>query len=221
VKLSVPWRNRVIAFGSAAAVALVVMLVAPHWLHGVSRVVAAYDAAALSLIVFFWTVAIQADPERTKSRAALEDPGRNVVLAIVLASVTAGLGSAVAVLGRGPKLETPNEKTLAYGLAVGAVVLGWLVIHTMFTFRYAHLYYYDDDDDNEADRGLTFPGGADPSDFDFAYFAFVIGMTFQVSDVQVTDRRVRRVVLFHGLISFAYSTMILALAINIVSGLLH
>jgi uncharacterized membrane protein len=219
--LSLPWRHRVAAFGIAAVIAFAIVLAAPAWLIGISRIVAAYDAAAFALVVMVWTVAMHGDPERTAQRAAVEDPGRNIVLAIVLLSVTAGLGSAIAILGRGPHVATMTEKGVAYGLAIGAVVVGWVLIHTMFTLRYAHLYYYDDDDDNEADRGLTFPGGEDPSDYDFAYFSFVIGMTFQVSDVQITDRRTRRLVLFHALISFAYSTMILALVINIVSGLLH
>jgi uncharacterized membrane protein len=91
----------------------------------------------------------------------------------------------------------------------------------MFVFRYAHLFYFDSDDDGTAQRGLIFPGTKEPNDFDFAYFSFVIGMTFQVSDVQIKDSGVRRVALFHALISFAYNTTIVALVINIVSGLFH
>jgi uncharacterized membrane protein len=219
--INIAWRNRLVAFGSAAIVGIAMELGAPAWLHGISRAVSAYDAAALTLVVLFWSVAMHADPERTQRRAAQEDPGRNIVLGIVLVAVVAGLASAIAILGHGPQVATRSEKFVGYGLAIGAVVVGWLLIHTMFTFRYAHLYYFDDDDDNEADRGLTFPGGEDPSDYDFAYFSFVVGMTYQVSDVQITDRRVRRLVLYHALISFAYATMILALAINIVSGLVH
>jgi uncharacterized membrane protein len=219
--MSVVWRNRLIGFAIAVLTAAAVVLGAPAWLRGISRAVAAYDATAAVLVAAFWALAMHSDPARTQRRAALEDPGRNVVLAVVLLSVAAGLASAVAILGHGPALHTASEKGIADGLAIGAVVIGWLLIHTIFTLRYAHIYYFDDDDDNEADRGLKFPGTDDPNDFDFAYFSFVIGMTFQVSDVQITDRRVRRLVLFHALISFAYSTMILALAINIVSGLLH
>ncbi len=216
-----PPRHRLIGFSVAALVAVVVLLFAPSWISGVVRAVAAYDAAAIALIIVFWTMAISPQPERTAARAALEDPGRNIVLAFVLVSVVAGLASAVAILGHGSSVPKPNETHVTYAVAIVAVVAGWIMIHTMFLFRYAHLYYFDDDEDNEADRGLTFPGTDDPSDYDFAYFSFVIGMTFQVSDVQIVDRRVRRVVLFHALISFGYSTMILALVVNIVSGLLH
>jgi uncharacterized membrane protein len=221
VKKGTLLRHRLTAFGTAAIAAIAVLFFAPAWIAGVVRAVAAYDAAAIALLVMFWTTAISPQPERTAARAALEDPGRNIVLVFVLASVIAGLASAVTILGHGSKVPTPNEAHVTYGVAIVGVVAGWLLIHTVFLFRYAHVYYFDDDDDNEADRGLTFPGTKDPSDYDFAYFSFVIGMTYQVSDVQIVDRRVRRVVLFHALISFAYSTMILALVVNIVSGLLH
>lgn len=219
--MQAPWRGRLIVFSAAALAVLAVNVAAPVWLTGISRAVAAYDAAAAVLIVLFWTLAMHANPSHTQERAAVEDPGRNAVLGIVLLSVIIGLASAIAILGRVPHVNTVNEKLVIYLLGVGAVVTGWLLIHTLFTFRYAHLFYFDDDDDNQADRGLTFPGTKEPSDFDFAYFSFVVGMTFQVSDVQVTDSGVRRVVLFHGLISFAYNTAILALVINIASGLLH
>ena len=219
--LPLPWRNRLAGFGLAAIVAAAVVIFAPAWLAGIPRIVAAYDGAAAALLATLWLLGIHSDAKRTQVRAAVEDPGRDIVLAAVLISVAAGLGSAVAILGTSPHTATANEKGVVYGLAIGAVVLGWLVIHTMFLFRYAHMFYYDDDDDNEADRGLNFPGNEDPNDYDFAYFSFVIGMTFQVSDVQITDTKLRKVALAHALVSFAYSTMILALAINIVSGLLH
>jgi uncharacterized membrane protein len=218
--LPVPWRTRFIGLSAAVVVALVIFAVSPAWLAGIPRIVAAYDCAVAALLVSFWSLGIHADSERTKVRAAVEDPGRDIVLAVILLSVAAGLGSAVAILGSSPHTATPAEKGVVYALAIGAVAAGWLLIHTMFLFRYAHMYYYVDDD-NDADRGLTFPGTKDPNDFDFAYFSFVIGMTFQVSDVEITDQKVRRVALYHALVSFAYSTMILALAINIVSGLLH
>ncbi len=216
-----PWRGRMIGFGSASAVGVATLLAAPGWLTGINRAVAAYDAAALVLVAVLWKFVMHHNPVNTQVRAAVDDPGRNVVLAIVLVSVVAGLGSAIVILGQGPHVSTTPEKLLIYGLGLLAVIAGWFVIHTIFTFRYAHLYYFDDDDDNEADRGLIFPGSKDPNDFDFAYFSFVIGMTFQVSDVQITDPGVRRVVLFHGLISFAYNSTIVALVINIISGLIH
>ena len=102
-----------------------------------------------------------------------------------------------------------------------ALVFGWLLIHTLFVLRYAHLYYQHRDEDDKNGGGLAFPGTHDPKDLDFAYFSFVLGMTFQVSDVQVTSPHIRALALVHGLISFGYNTAILALVVNTVAGLLH
>src|SRR5581483_8297896 len=98
--------------------------------------------------------------------------------------------------------------------AIGAP-LGWLVLHTTMAFHYADLHYFDDpetpDDD---DRDLEFPGGRDPCPWDFLYFSFVIGMTCQVSDVQVKTTVMRRAVLWHGLVSFFFNTVFIAMAVN-------
>lgn len=212
------WRNRVVSFGSAVAAGAAVVLFAPAWLHGTVRTVAAYDCAALILLVYNWVVALQDDPLHTGARASQEDPGRNILLGVVLASIAAGFAAAVEILGKGPNVPAA-DRTTALALGIAAVVLGWALIHTTFVFRYAHLFYFDDDDDGVPARGLIFPGATDPDDYDFAYFSFVIGMTFQVSDVQITDPSVRRVVLLHGLISFGYNTAILALVVNLASGL--
>jgi uncharacterized membrane protein len=216
-----PWRGRVVGFAAAAAAALSTFFFAPAWIVGTARNVAVYDAAALALIASFWLVTMQGNPQLTASRAALEDPGRNAVLALVLISVGFGLAATIVILGKGPHVRTAAERDVSYAVAIVAIAAGWFLIHTMFLFRYAHLFYFDSDDDGSAQRGLVFPGTDEPNDYDFAYFSFVIGMTFQVSDVQIKDRGVRRVALFHALISFVYNTAIVALVINIVSGLLH
>lgn len=205
--------------GAAAVAALVVWFAAPAWMDTLARSVLAYDVAALIMLVLEWTVAMQRDPTTTKKRAAAEDPGRILVTGVVLVSSAAGLFAAVAILGLGANGDT-NARIVAYALALSAVVLGWLMIHTAFTFRYAHLYYRDADAPPGPDRGLKFPGHEQPNDFDFAYFSLVLGMTFQVSDVQITSRRIRRLALAHALISFAYNASIFALTVNVLAGLL-
>jgi len=211
-------RHRVLGFGSAIVAALAVFFFAPAWLAGAVRLVAAYDVGAAFLLGTFWLLALKNDPRETYRRAAIEDPGRNIVLAVVIISCLAGLVSAVVILGRGPNVPA-HDRSLALAMGLAAVVLGWFLIHTSFILRYAHLYYVDDAA-GEMRKGLTFPGTTQPDDYDFAYFSFVIGMTAQVSDVQITDPDVRRVATLHGLISFAYNTAILALVINLASGLL-
>ena len=98
----------------------------------------------------------------------------------------------------------------------------WALLHTVYSLHYGHIYYGDSDPSEQfsAEKGLEFPGDEEPDYVDFAYFSFVIGMTCQVSDVQVTSKRMRRLTLLHGIISFAFNTVILALLINTVSGLL-
>ncbi len=200
---------------------MAVLLLAPGWLTGTTRLVCAYDVAATVVIALFWIVGMHGDASHTQSRAALEDPGRNFVLAVVLGCVGFGLAAAIVILGKGPHVANVHEKYVAYAIGLLAVIAGWALIHTIFLFRYAHLFYFDSDDDGSAQRGLIFPGTDNPNDYDFAYFSFGIGMTFQVADVQIKDSGMRRIALFHALISFAYNSTIVALVINIVSGLFH
>jgi uncharacterized membrane protein len=200
--------------------ALLVSLFAPAWLHGTVRAVAAYDVGAFVILAYDWSIGLQNNATHTIRRAAQEDPGRNLLVGIVLLSAIAGLASAIVILGKGPNVPQ-SDRAVALTAGILAVVLGWFLIHTMFVFRYAHLYYYDSDQDGTAQRGLVFPGTNEPDDFDFAYFSFVIGMTFQVSDVQITDPGVRTIALMHAILSFGYNTAILALGVNLASSLLN
>ena len=102
------------------------------------------------------------------------------------------------------------------------VIFSWTLVHTVYGLRYAHAFYGDNGEPggHQHAGGLIFPGDRTPNYFDFAYFSFVIGMTCQVSDVQITSRRMRRIALVHSILSFGFNTMILALLINTVSSLL-
>jgi uncharacterized membrane protein len=115
------------------------------------------------------------------------------------------------------------EQVARVVFVIFTIVVSWAFIHTMFAMHYAHDYYMDADlsvpSPSESQR-LIFPGGEMPKYGDFLYFSFTIGMTFQVSDVQIADAEMRRVALLHGVTSFLYSTGILALAINLVAGLI-
>jgi uncharacterized membrane protein len=106
-------------------------------------------------------------------------------------------------------------------LSVMSVLFSWFLVHTLFALRYAHLYFLDARETTRAKvrGGLDFPGNESPAYIDFAYFSFVIGMTCQVSDVQVSSSSMRRLTLVHGLISFCFNTAILAMFVNIVASL--
>ncbi len=101
-----------------------------------------------------------------------------------------------------------HESGYLSAFAIAGVLLSWLVTHTSYALRYAHVYY------SGSQGGLQFPGDERPCDLDFAYFAFTIGMCFQVSDVTISSSRIRGVALGHALLSFVYNTLIFAMTIN-------
>jgi uncharacterized membrane protein len=107
-------------------------------------------------------------------------------------------------------------------LAIASVLLGWLTLHTIAAFHYAHLYYAKAVSSRGQDAGgLEFPDTNEPTGWDFLYYSFVVGMTAQVSDVQVLATPMRRLTLAHSVVSFFYNTVILALAVNLAAGQGH
>ncbi len=208
--------KRIVSYMLALGLGIAAFFVAVH-LPLILRLVVAWIVASLSLLLRVWIVTLEGDPAQTRARANVEDPGRDVALITVFVASLFGLTSAIDLLGRTKSIAPNVTPGITITLGIVAVIMSWALIQTAMQIRYAHMYYYESGDQ----KPLLFPGGEDPSDIDFAYFSFVIGMTYQVSDVQITTRGMRRMVLFHGLISFAFSTTILALTINILSGLLH
>jgi uncharacterized membrane protein len=178
--------------------------------------VGAWDAAALTLIILSWITITSCSAAQTSERAAGEDAGRNAVsLFAVLASAVSLF--AATVLSRQARAIAPVEARELIALCLGAVVFSWLLTHTLLTLRYAHLYYRED---GEGVGGVTFAGGAPPTYFDFAYLAFTIGICFQVSDMSVTTGIMRRTVLAHAVLSFAYNTVVLAFTLNLLFALM-
>jgi uncharacterized membrane protein len=168
-----------------------------------------------------WIIILNAHPKEIRKIARLQDSSRTLIFLVVIAASIISLGAIIFLL-KGTKGQAEADVTGHILLAMASVIVSWWLVHTLFTMRYAHLYYdTDNNDDKELPvGGLEFPGDEKEPDYiDFVYFSFVIGMTFQVSDVQITDRKIRRLVLMHGLISFAFNTAIVALSINVVSSL--
>jgi uncharacterized membrane protein len=173
-----------------------------------------WDTFALTLLAMSWTGIINADAAATRDRAGSEDPGRTLVYGIVVLTSSVSLLGAT-LLVRDPHALAPGLAGAAAALCLVTVALAWTMTHVAFTFRYAHLYYRED---VEGIGGLDFPGRQPPMYFDFAYFAFTIGMCFQVSDVCISSHQIRRAVLLHSIISFAYNSIILAFVLNLVFG---
>ncbi|CAN5901635.1 DUF1345 domain-containing protein [soil metagenome] len=193
---------------------LAVALLTPSSEAWWQRMIIGWDSGALTLVVLAWTVILRADSAATRKRAGSDDPGRHVVFVIALVASLFSLFAAAFVLKQVRTMTGQEQQTWTI-LTLGAIALSWAMTHTAYTLRYAHLYYR-----GGGRHGLQFPGDEAPADIDFAYFAFTVGMCFQVSDVTVSTTVCRRAVLLHAVLSFVYNTMILALALNLVFGLM-
>jgi uncharacterized membrane protein len=184
------------------------------------RAAAGWDAASLTLLALAWNIIRRADARETKRRAGMDDPGRDAVFVIALVAGLISLFAATVVLRKVRDL-LGVVRVMWTLLTLAAVALSWAVTHTAYTLRYAHLHYSTGTHRHaDSEGGLQFSGTKQPSDIDFAYFAFTIGMCFQVSDVVVTATGMRREVLIHAMISFVYNTVILAVALNVAISLM-
>ncbi|HEX9573769.1 MAG TPA: DUF1345 domain-containing protein [Myxococcales bacterium] len=178
-------------------------------------VLGGWNAAGLTLLALAWLIIATADAATTGHRAAGEDPGRTAVTVLVIFASLAGVFAVTALVGQ-PEAIAPKQELELIALSLLTVMVSWTLTHTAFTLRYAHLYYREDE---EGVGGAEFPGGARPDYLDFAYLAFTVGMTFQVSDTAVSSKRIRHTVLVHAVLSFLYSTAILAFVLNLVAGI--
>ena len=145
-----------------------------------------------------------------KRRARRQDEGIAIVLLITLATMGYFCGAVFIALNR--KSGGPDLGPLILA-GIGAP-LGWLVLHTVMAFHYADIHYFDDPDCADDQTDLLFPGGGDPGPWDCLYYSFVVGMTAQVSDVQVTTTLMRRATMLHGVMSFFFNTVFIAMAVN-------
>ena len=149
-----------------------------------------------------------------KANAAAQDEGAYAILVLTGAAALASIGAIFAELA---VVERSDPHYALYStLAVGTIVLSWMFIHTIFALHYAHDYY-----GGRLTGGLKFPEDDKPDYWDFMYFAFVIGMTFQVSDVAVTQKSIRRMVVAHGVLSFFFTTAFIAMTVNIAAGVIQ
>lgn len=173
-------------------------------------------AFAFTYILASWIIFFKMPAEEIKKKANKEDGSRFFVLVFILICCFVSLCMVLLLMLSSSEPGSGKASTIA--VAIVGMILSWGMVHTIFTFHYAHLYYFDDIDDSDDEQALEFPGGQPADYLDFAYFSFVIGMTFQVSDVEINSRVMRRTVLLHGLLSFAINTFVVALTINFIAG---
>jgi uncharacterized membrane protein len=187
-----------------------------HTVHSLLLGMLFWDVFAFTYLIMSFIVLGTRNTLQMQQLAKQEDSSRVVVSILI---VTASFASLFMVLLLILSKEATSVKSFYLPVAIAGVLLSWIMVHTIFTFHYAMMYYDDDDATCTNVTRLSFPNQDTPDYFDFAYFSFVIGMTFQVSDVQINSSLMRRQALAHGLISFALNTFVVALTINLIAGL--
>ncbi len=179
---------------------------------GVMTPLIGWDILALVYGCWTWLTIWRLDPASAEADANREDPGRHLTNLVLLSAAIASLIAVGAVL-LGAGGPGGNAKYLHAGLALVSVALSWALVHTVFTLKYARLYY------SGTPGGIDFNGTGAPDYPDFAYLSFTIGMTFQVSDTDIQSKAIRRTALRHAWLSFPLVTVIIATSINLVSGI--
>lgn len=207
--------NRLI---SALLVAALAFFLAPNPLFSSIHLTVVWVAFALTILLLAWITIFVAHPRDLPQFSRMEDSGRTLISLFAISAAIASVFAVIDLLGSTSKQDSTHPQKVV--LAILAVVSAWSLVHTIFTLRYAHLFYGDDPNQTERPGGLDFPDEDEPDFLDFAYFSFVIGMTSQVSDVAINSKPMRRTALVHGVLSFGFNTMIIALTISGVSGLL-
>jgi uncharacterized membrane protein len=201
------------------AVMLVVLPLLPAALPVTTRGIIAWDIGVLVFLLSSAQLFITELPDQMPAAAEAQQEGEWTIfwltLAVVIVSFVAVSGEFTAIKG-----APTDKKAWVVALVAVTLLLSWLVTHVTFAFRYAHEFYARDEGGPEVDGGLDFPSEKTPDYLDFVYFALVLGMTFQVSDVQITSRKLRRVATLHGLLSFLFNTVIVAFTVNIAAGMM-
>jgi uncharacterized membrane protein len=173
-----------------------------------------FDAGALSYLARTWFTIWPLDAEATSRVAGREDPTRPVADLVLLSAAVATLAG-VGILVAQSHSASGSRQNVEVGVAVGSIVVSWLLVHTIFTLKYARLYYGP----LTPEGGVEFEDQVRPPYTDFAYLAFTIGMTFQVSDTDLQTPQFRALALRHALLSYLFGAVILAATINLVASL--
>ena len=201
----------------AAVVGLLVVAALTQFnLHWLARVLFGWDIGVALYLALTYAMMWRADVERIRRRAAEQDEGAGFILVLSIIATFASLVAVVFAFG-GTKQATHGGITQVL-LTIATIMLSWAFVHTIFSFHYAHEYYGERRDGKIG--GLAFPADDKPDYRDFLYFSLVIGMTSQVSDVAIASKAIRRVAAIHGVLSFFFNLVVLALTINLISTLL-
>jgi uncharacterized membrane protein len=202
----------VVSFAVATIISVCLLTVR---MESMTRIMIGWDCFSFCMIIISGVIFSSMRPRQIRVLAKTEDSGRIVVFFVVLTAILGSLLGVLLLLGNKEAWLLP--KGVETAIYITGVVCSWVLLHSMFTYRYALLYYGDHPLDPDVRTvGLQIPNELWPDYLDFAYFSFVIGMTFQVSDIEISSRTIRRLALVHGLLSFLFNTVIVALTINVI-----
>jgi uncharacterized membrane protein len=211
-------RNLVITFrfGAGAMLGFCVFLLMPTTLPTAMRGAIGWDVGVLLFFALTLFVMGAGGSTVLRQRASLSDTHLWIILGVAVVAAAASFAPLAFVLQKPQGAPTVSLIGRA-SVAAGTLVLSWTLVHAMFAIRYAHYFYGDPEQDGTPRGGLAFPGKGHPDFWDFMYYAFVVGMTCQVSDVQVLTKPMRRLTLAHGVLAFFFNAGVLALAVNILA----
>lgn len=216
---AVPASTRLAVGATIGVLVAIVVGVTCDWAYAAA---VGYDVAAVVVVGWTWLAVRRMDAESTAEHATREDPTVRTSRLVVLAASVASLGGVGYLLVRAGS-DQGGERVAVAVLGVASIVVSWLVVHGLFTLRYAALYYQGGGVPTVSGSGPA--GGIDfglpdaPTYGDFAYLAFTVGMTYQLSDTPVTSRVLRSTVLRHALLSYLFGSFILGASVNLVASL--
>jgi uncharacterized membrane protein len=182
-------------------------------------VLGGWDTSAAIFLITVWSVIARADGVKTRQLATREDETGGTARLLLMAASLASLFAVAFLLGAAGAAKD-GERVAFIAIATLTVISSWTVVNTVYTLRYADLYFTDERPESGSVDFSDGPQSPPPPDYrDFAYLAFTIGMTYQVSDTALRDRRIRRHVLSHALMSYIFGVVIVSTGVNLVSGL--
>ncbi|WP_244296557.1 DUF1345 domain-containing protein [Paenarthrobacter nitroguajacolicus] len=208
-------RLRFIVMVVASTAAVIATGLSGNW---VDAPAIGWAVAALIYVAWVWLVIARLDPSETQQHATSEDPSRGTTDLLILVANLASLAAVAAVIVNS-HAEATGTRLYSGGLALACVALSWMLVQTLFTLRYAELYYSPESDAGGEVGGISFNQDRLPQYTDFAYLATSLGMTYQVSDTNIGNHKIRVEALKHSLLSYLFGTVILAVTINLVIGL--
>lgn len=203
-------RLRVACMVAAGIVTAAIVGAAGGWVFAAS---AGWAVACAVYVVWVWVTISRMDGPATRDHASQEDPSRTTSDTLLIIASIASLAAVALMLGQIKNAQPPTKDLLAV-VATASVALSWFFIHTLYTLRYAVLYYTKPEL-----GGISFNQDDPPRYLDFAYLSFTVGMTFQVSDTDISSQTIRATILRHMLLSYLFGAVILALTVNIVASL--